>query len=406
MKILVLNSGSSSLKYKLLEMPQEEVLAFGQIERIGEPGKKARLVYASSDKVEFEEDIDCINHIEALKRILEVITDRRMGCISGVEEIGAVGHRVVHGKDIFSGPILVSEEILCQLRECVELAPLHMPANVSCIEACNEVLDGINQIAHFDTAFYRSMPKFSTLYPVPFEWHEKYAVRRYGFHGISHQYVTCAASEMLGIPLERLRLITAHLGNGASITAFKENRVVDTSMGFTPLEGLMMGTRCGFLDPAVLTYISSKTGAEIGEIEKILNNESGLAGISGIGRDMRNILDARAQGHERAELAFQMFVHTLRKYIGGYYFILGGADAIVFTAGIGENSPEVRAATCDGLENIGIVLDHQKNEDIVGGKAGFINSPSSRVKIVVIPTNEEVMIARETYRLIQSVSKG
>jgi len=210
----------------------------------------------------------------------------------------------------------------------------------------------------------------------------------------------------LGIPLERLRLITAHLGNGASITAFKENRVIDTSMGFTPLEGLMMGTRCGFIDPAVITYIAHKTGADIREIENILNNESGLAGISGIGRDMRNILEARAQNHERAELAFRMFVHTLRKYVGGYYFVLGGADAIVFTAGIGENCPEVRAAVCDGLEGVGIIMDSEKNKATVGGKSEFINSLSSAVKIMVIPTNEEVMIARETYKIVKSLSLG
>ena len=387
-------------------MPDEEVLSFGRIERIGEPAKRAKLSHVLRHGAEYEEEIDCLNHTDALRKVLGVITDKHRGCIAGVNEIGAVGHRVVHGKDIFSAPTLISGDILTRLREYVELAPLHMPANVSCIEACIEALVGIPQVAHFDTAFYRSMPRHSSLYPVPLEWYEKYSIKRYGFHGISHQYVTQAASEMLGIPLERLRLITAHLGNGASITAFKENRVIDTSMGFTPLEGLMMGTRCGFIDPAVITYIAHKTGADIREIENILNNESGLAGISGIGRDMRNILEARAQNHERAELAFRMFVHTLRKYVGGYYFVLGGADAIVFTAGIGENCPEVRAAVCDGLEGVGIIMDSEKNKATVGGKSEFINSLSSAVKIMVIPTNEEVMIARETYKIVKSLSLG
>ncbi len=404
MKILVLNSGSSSLKYKVFGMPDEVELVAGQVERIGETVEKSIFVHSRAQEEKLRDKLQCPNHRAALEKALDAITDTGIGCVTEPDEIGAIGHRVVHGRDVYTGPTRVSGEVISKLKEFIELAPLHMPANISCIEACMELLPKTPQVANFDTSFYQTMPKHAYLYPVPLEWHEKYAVRRYGFHGISHQYVTHTASEMLGIPLDKLKLITAHLGAGASITAFDEGRVLDTSMGFTPLEGLMMGTRVGYLDPAVIPYMVSKTGASVAEIERTLNNESGLAAISGISRDMRNILEERKKGNERAELAFRMFVHTLRKYIGAYYFAMGGADAIVFTAGIGENSPEIRQAVCENLEHSDIIPDREKNEEVVGGITAFICDPSSPIKLLVIPTDEEVMIARETYGLVQLIN--
>ena len=401
MKILVLNSGSSSLKYKLILMPEERVHAWGMVERIGEPDGKSVLKHRLDNGGTLEKEIDCKDHRQALEKVLETIVDARNGCISSVEEIGAVGHRVVHGKDIFNGPTLVSEDDIKRMKDLIELAPLHMPANITCIEACREILPGTPQVAHFDTSFFQSMPRHAYMYPVPMEWHEKHGVRRYGFHGTSHQYVTEAASDMLGIPPGELKVITAHLGNGSSITAYAKGRVLDTSMGFTPLEGLMMGTRVGYLDPAVIPYMMSKTGASVEEIERILNNESGLEAISGVGRDMRNILKAREEGNENAELAFRMFVHALLKYVGAYFFEMGGADAIVFTGGVGENSPEVRGELFKNLDRVGIVVDERKNMETVAGKRGFINADSSTVKILVIPTDEELMIARETRKIIE-----
>jgi acetate kinase len=286
MIILVLNSGSSSLKYRLLEMPQEVVLASGRVERIGEATGTALLVENREGHREVRTEFGCPNQRSALEKVLDAITRGSQGCLSGVEEIEALGHRVVHGRDLFRGPCLVSDENLARMKQLIELAPLHMPANISCIEACSEMLPGLPQIAHFDTSFFQTMPEYAFLYPIPLNWHEDFAVRRYGFHGTSHEYVTLTASEMLDTPLDRLKVITAHLGNGASITAFEAGRVLDTSMGFTPLEGLMMGTRAGFLDPAAIPYLISKTGLTVEEVVDALNWQSGLTAVSGMGRDM------------------------------------------------------------------------------------------------------------------------
>jgi acetate kinase len=402
MIILVLNSGSSSLKYRLLEMPQEVVLASGRVEKIGEATGRALLVHNREGHCEVRTEFECPNQRRALEKVLDAITHGSQGCLSRVEEIQALGHRVVHGRDLFRGPCLVSDENLARMKELIELAPLHMPANISCIEACSEMLPGVPQIAHFDTSFFQTMPKYAFLYPIPLNWHEEFAVRRYGFHGTSHEYVTLTASEMLETPLDRLKVITAHLGNGASITAFEAGQVLDTSMGFTPLEGLMMGTRAGSLDPAAIPYLISKTGFTVEEVVDALNQQSGLTAVSGTGRDMRNILEARAEGDERAELAFRMFIHILRKYTGAYYFAMGGADAFVFTGGIGENSPEVRAALFENLEPLGIEIDREKNEAATAGRAECISTPSSGVKVLVVPTNEELLIGRETYKLARS----
>ena len=402
MIILVLNSGSSSLKYQILEMPQETLLASGRVEKIGESNGQARFIHKTAERKEVTSAFPCPDHRGALRAVFGTITHADHGCLSDVGEIQAVGQRVVHGRDLFPAPCMVSDETLATMKQLIELAPLHLPANLLCIEACRDMLQGVPQVAHFDTSFFQSMPEFSYLYPVPPDWHEKYAVRRYGFHGTSHHYVTLAASDLLGIPLDKLKLITAHLGNGASITAFQQGRVLDTSMGFTPLEGLMMGTRSGNLDPAVLPYIVSKTGRTAEEVVDTLNNRSGLKAVSGIGRDMRDILQARAGGNEQAELAFRMFVYILRKYAGAYDFALGGADAFVFTGGIGENSPEVRAAVFEDLAPVGIELQHEKNRKANVGKPACISVSSSRMKVLVIPTNEELLIARQTYHVIQS----
>jgi acetate kinase len=395
--ILVLNSGSSSLKYKLFEMPGEELIASGLIENIGDKRKGALFSRSSLSRKKTGSETNCKNHRDAVRLVFDAIAGTSDAPMKNLTEISAVGHRVVHGKDIFRGPAVISDDSLSQIKNLKDLAPLHMPVNIACIEECLKIIPGVVQVAHFDTSYFAGMPEFSYLYPVPAEWREKYSVRRYGFHGISYQYVNEKASILLDKPLSEIKLISAHLGNGSSITAFSLGKVLDTSMGFTPLEGLMMGTRAGYFDPAAIPYLISKTGFSVETIIAKLNNESGLTAISGIGRDMRSIIIACKDGNLRARLAFDMFVHTLRKYIGAYFFALGGADAIIFTGGIGENSPEVREAVFENLSPLGIMIDKRANLSIKGLKTGFINAESSKTKILVIPTNEELMIARETW---------
>ncbi len=395
--ILVLNSGSSSLKYKLFDMPEEDVLSSGLIENIGDKQKRAVFSHRNLSQEKIKTETDCKNHRHAVGLVFDAIVAKTDGPLKNLKEISAIGHRVVHGKDIFVEPAVVSDKSLAEMKKLTDLAPLHMPVNIACIEECIKIFPNIPQIAHFDTSYYAGMPEFSYLYPVPVEWHTKHSVRRYGFHGISYQFVNNMASVLLKKPLDELKLISTHLGNGASITAFSQGRVLDTSMGFTPLEGLMMGTRAGYFDPAIIPYLISKTGFSLEEIIAKLNNESGLTAISGIGRDMRNIVIACKEGNSRAQLAFDMFIHTLRKYIGAYFFALGGADAIIFTGGIGENSPEVREAVFENLDPLGLMIDKKVNLSIKGSKTGFINTETSKTKIIVIPTNEELMIARETW---------
>jgi len=396
--ILVLNSGSSSLKYKLFDMPEEDVLSSGLIENIGDNQKKAVFSHKNLPQEKIKIETDCKNHRHAVGLVFDAIIAKTDGPLKNLKEISAIGHRVVHGKDIFVEPAVVSDESLAEMKKLTDLAPLHMPVNIACIEECIKIFPNVLQIAHFDTSYYAGMPEFSYLYPVPVEWHIKHSVRRYGFHGISYQFVNSMASVLLKKPLDELKLISTHLGNGASITAFSQGRVLDTSMGFTPLEGLMMGTRAGYFDPAIIPYLISKTGFSLEDIIVKLNNESGLTAISGIGRDMRSIVVACKEGNSRARLAFDMFVHTLRKYIGAYFFALGGADAIIFTGGIGENSPEVREAVFENLAPIGMTVDKNANLSIKDSKTGFINTETSKTKILVIPANEELMIARETYK--------
>jgi acetate kinase len=388
MHILVLNSGSSSLKFKLLDMPEERQIAWGMVERIGEPAG-ARLIRGPNGG-SGAQSVNCVDHAMALNLIFEELRKCHL-------QADLIGHRIVHGGARFSGPTRVDDEVLAQIASLQDLAPLHMPAALAVLRGCRKRMPEIPQVACFDTTFFLGMPARAYLYAVPREWYTEHGVRRYGFHGLSHQYVTLAASEMLGIPLNQLKLITAHLGNGASITAFDRGRVLDTSMGFTPLEGLIMGTRAGFLDPAVLPYIQRRTGASLEQMVETLNTRSGLAAVSGMGKDLRTIMQARAQGHAEAALAVDMYVHVLRKYAGAYTFALGGVDALVFTGGVGENAVLIRELVLRGLEEMGLILDEPANQSMVGGRSGLISSAPSRIKVLVIPTNEERMIARQAY---------
>jgi acetate kinase len=380
MHILVLNSGSSSLKYKLFDMPAERLLDAGLVERIGEGAAPARA-----------------DHAAALAQILDDLGPHR-------EAIQCVGHRLVHGGERFSGPALVDDQALARMDSLQALAPLHMPPALAVVRACRARLPHARQVACFDTTFYRTMPPKAHLYAVPRHWHTEHGVRRFGFHGISHQYVTQTAAAMLSTPIERLKLISVHLGNGASITAFDRGRVLDTSMGFTPLEGLVMGTRCGYLDPAVLLHLQERTGRTLADLVHTLNTQSGLQGVSGVGRDLRAIMAARADGHAGAALAVEMYVHTLRKYIGAYHFALDGAHALVFTGGIGENSADIRALALDGWQPLGLEPDPAANRKTVNGRAGLISTPASPIKILVIPTDEERLIARQAHAALAEAS--
>lgn len=397
MKILILNAGSSSLKYKLLEMPSERVLARGWVERVGEVDGLARVAHGD----QAERTVECFSHGEALGLVLKHLTGPD-GVLDGLEALDAVGHRVVHGGEWFREPVLITLPVLARLKELGELAPLHNPPAVACIDACGYLAPGVTQAAYFDTCWHAGLPEHAYRYAIPWEWLEEHGVRRYGFHGISHEYVSLEAARLLGRPLTELRLITAHLGNGASIAACDRGRVVDTSMGLTPLEGLMMGTRPGSLDSAIIAHLVDRGGMGLDEVMDALNRRSGLLAVSGLGRDLRAILRARRQGHQRAALAFDMFVHQLRKYVGAYYFLLGGAQALVFTGGIGERSPEVRAALFEDRPELGVEIDPQANAGADGSRAEVISRESSRLKVLVIPTNEELMIAR---RVAQTLSQ-
>jgi len=400
MKILVLNSGSSSLKFKLLEMPDERELARGIVERIGEAEGSAHLSHTGPDDPRDGQPVACPDHAQALQRVLALLGDHNENPLKSGEAIPVVGHRLVHGRDLFSGPTLIDDQVLDQIKAIQDLAPLHMPPALAVLRACRTHLPLARHIACFDTAFYRTMPPKSYRYAVPREWHTEHGVRRYGFHGLSHHYVTECAARMLGVSMSALKLISIHLGNGASITAFDQGRVLDTSMGFTPLEGLIMGTRAGYLDPAVLPYLQRRTGMDLDGMVAMLNHHSGLQALSGCGRDMRTILAAHHSGHPDAALAIEMYVHTLRKYIGAYCFALGGCHAVAFAGGIGENAVRIRELVLDGLAEMGLILDQASNADTTAGRSGLISDPKSRIKIMVIPTDEERLIARQAYALV------
>ncbi|MBP0724065.1 acetate kinase [Bacillus sp. RG28] len=390
--ILAINAGSSSLKFQLIEMPSEKVLTIGQVERIG---LKESIFTISANGEKNTEVTDIIDHAVAVKMLLEKLTG--LGIISSLEEIHGVGHRIVHGGELFNDSALITDEVEKQIEDLCALAPLHNPAHLVGIRAFKKVLPNVPSVAVFDTAFHQTMPKESFLYSLPYEYYKEYGIRKYGFHGTSHKYVTQRAADLLGKPIEELSLISCHLGNGASITAVKGGKSIDTSMGFTPLAGVTMGTRSGNVDPAIIPYIMEKTGKTAEEVLEVLNKESGMLGISGFSSDLRDIETAASEGNERAKIAEDVFVNRIHKYLGSYAARMKGVDAIVFTAGIGENGIEIRQGILEGLEFMGVYFDPSKNN--VRGKEAFISFDHSPVKVIVIPTNEEVVIARDVVRI-------
>jgi len=399
MKVLVLNSGSSSIKYQFIETTTHQVLAKGQVERIGMDDAVLSHVRIDGDTVKFSAEI--LDHNIAIEYVVAILLSKNHGVIKDKSEIEAVGHRVVHGGETFSGSVLITDEVIEKIRENIELAPLHNPHNLRGIMACKRLLPDTPQVAVFDTAFHQKMPEYAFIYGLPYELYKKYKIRRYGFHGTSHRYVSKRASEILGVPIEKLRIITAHLGNGCSMAAVKYGVSVDTTMGFTPLEGLLMGTRSGDIDPAIVLYIMGKEGLTMAEVNALLNKHSGLVGISGVSSDMREIIREMKNGNMRAKLAFDVFCYRVKKYIGAYTAVMGGVDAIVFTAGIGENSPDVRKSVCEGLEFLGIKIDDEKNNSPEREK--IITTDDSPVKALVIPTNEELVIALDTAEIVSKV---
>lgn len=396
MKILVINCGSSSLKYQLYNMDNNDVLAKGLVERIGIDGSNLQHKPAgkAKDKYVFEQPLK--NHSEAIKLVMDKLVDPECGVIADLSEINGVGHRVLHGSKFFTESCIVTEEVKKVVAECADLGPLHNPANLMGIEACEELMPGVKNVAVFDTAFHQTMPPKAYMYPLPYEYYEKYNVRRYGFHGTSHRYVSKRAIEMLGNP-KHSRVITCHLGNGSSIAAVKDGKCIDTSMGLTPLAGFEMGTRCGDIDPAIVPYLMKKENLTPDEIDTIMNKKSGLLGITGISSDFRDAEAAMNEGNERAKLGLDMFRYQIAKYIGSYVIALGGCDAIVFTAGIGENNAGHRAAICEYLECLGVKIDPEKNK--LRGDVDFTGEGST-MKTFIIPTDEELMIAQDTMELL------
>ncbi len=395
MNILVINAGSSSLKYQLLNPETQQVLAKGLCERIGIDGK---FTYKPEGKEAVKEaDVAMPTHNEAIKAVLDALVDPGNGVIGSMKEIDAVGHRVVHGGEKFARSVLITDEVMAAIEECNPLAPLHNPANIIGIRACQALMPGTPMVAVFDTAFHQTMPPAAYMYALPYEYYEKDKVRRYGFHGTSHKYVTQRASAMLGKPIEELKLISCHLGNGSSIAAVDGGKSVDTSMGFTPLAGLPMGTRCGDIDAGILQYLMNKYGMDIDKMLNVLNKKSGVEGLSCVSSDFRDLENAAAEGNEKAELAQKKFAYEVRKYVGAYAAAMGGVDAVIFTAGVGENDKAIRAMVCQGLDFMGLKLDGAAND--VRGKETVISAADSKVKVLLIPTNEELMIAIDTAEL-------
>ncbi len=393
MKILVINAGSSSLKYQLINMEDQSVMAKGLCERIGIDG---RLTHSKGDQ-KFQKDLTLKDHGDAIQAVLDSLTDKEMGVIASMDEINAVGHRVVHGGEAFSGSAVITEAVMNALNECIELAPLHNPPNITGIEACAKIMPNVPQVGVFDTAFHQTMPKKAYLYALPYKFYEQYKIRRYGFHGTSHKYVSMKAAEILGKPAEELKIVTCHLGNGSSISAVDGGKSVDTSMGFTPLAGILMGTRSGDIDPAIVEFIANKESLTASEVINILNKESGVTGVSGVSSDFRDLSAASAEGNERATAALDMFAYGVQKYIGTYAAAMGGIDAVVFTAGIGENDATLREQITEKLGFMGIKINKDKNA--VRGTVD-ISADDATVKTLVIPTNEELMIALETEKLV------
>lgn len=402
MKVFVLNCGSSSVKYQLFNMEDESVMAKGLVERIG--SDDAILTHTPTGRSSVKQVSSILDHTTAIGQVLEMLVHPEHGVIRDISEIRAVGHRVLHGGPTFTQSVLINSEVKDAIRDCIPLGPLHNPANLMGILAAESNIPGVPQVAVFDTAFHQTMPKHAFLYPLPYVLYERHKVRRYGFHGTSHRYIARRAAEALNRPSKGLRLISCHLGNGASVAAIKDGKCIDTSMGLTPLEGLMMGTRSGDIDPAVVFYVMKHENLTIDEMDSLLNKHSGLLGVSGISGDMREIEAAVKSGDERAKVAFDIYEYRIRKYIGAYAVALDGVDAIVFTAGIGENSPLLRQRVCEGLGFLGVTIDPEKNNS--RGKEVNITGEDSKVKVLVIPTNEELVIARDTLEIVSAVNSG
>ena len=396
MKVLVLNSGSSSLKYQVIDMETEEMLVKGYFERIGQPNSfLTHKVKGVKHKFEHQAQ----NHEQAIKFVLSRLTNDHYGVIKDLNELAGIGHRVVHGGEKFSDAVIIDDNVIEEIKRCSELAPLHNPAAILGMEACRKVVPNVKMVAVFDTAFHQTMPEKAFLYGLPYELYKENHIRKYGFHGTSHKYVSQRAAEILGEDIKGLKLVTCHLGNGSSVAAVNGGISVDTSMGFTPLEGLLMGTRCGDIDPAIIPYLMDVKGYSYEEVNNIMNKKSGVLGLSGVSSDFRDIEDAAAQGNDRAKLALDVFHYRVKKYIGYFMATMNGVDAIVFTAGLGENGAETREEIISDMEWFGIKLDKEKNK--VRGQERIISTDDSKVKIIIIPTNEELMIARDTLTLLK-----
>ncbi|BAK81083.1 acetate/propionate family kinase [Candidatus Arthromitus sp. SFB-rat-Yit] len=398
MKILVINCGSSSLKYQLIDMDTENAIAKGLVERIGISGSNLEQKIVGSDE-KYKVEVDLKDHKEAIALVLETLCDKRFGLIKDLNEINAIGHRVVHGGEKYSKSVIVDENVIKNIEECIKLAPLHNPANLIGIKACKELMKDTPMVVVFDTAFHQTIPDKAFMYGLPYEFYEKYSIRKYGFHGTSHFFVANECAKAMGKNIENLKIITCHLGNGASVSAINGGRSVDTSMGFTPLQGLMMGTRCGDIDPAVVTFLINELNMSAKEVDELMNKKSGFLGVSGKSSDSRDIEDLQKQGDKRAELTLEMYCYRIKSYIGAYIAAMNGVDAIVFTAGIGENSPITRYNVCKDMENLGIIIDENKNN--VRGKLTEISSDNSKVKVYLVPTNEELVIAKDTQALLK-----
>ncbi|NLB02212.1 MAG: acetate kinase [Bacteroidales bacterium] len=397
MKILVLNCGSSSVKYKLFDMDKLRVLGQGSVEKIGLSGSYLKMQTCSGEKVMIEEDFP--EYTKGIQFIFKMLTESKYACIKSLDEIDAVGHRVVHGGEKFSKSVRISDEVLRMVNECIDLAPLHNPPNLKGIEAVSRLMPDLPQVAVFDTAFHQTMPPKAYMYGLPYEYYEKYAIRRYGFHGTSHRYVSRRACEILGVDYDAQRIITAHIGNGGSVTAIREGKSVDNSMGLTPLEGLLMGTRTGDIDGGALTYLMEKENIGPRALNNILNKKSGILGVSGVSSDMRELSAAAKSGNERAQLALDMYNYMIKKYVGAYAAVLGGVDILVFTGGVGENQDESRQSICEKMEYMGLLLDSEKNK-LIHGEEAIISTPESKVQVLVVPTNEELMIAMDTAEIL------
>lgn len=398
MNILVINCGSSSLKYQLIDSDTEKVLAKGLCERIGIDGSAITHQPAGGEKVTTE--VDMPNHTAAVKYVIEKLVDPKVGVVSSLDEIGAVGHRIVHGGEKFASSVVIDDEVMKAVEECNDLAPLHNPANLIGINSCKEIMPDVPMVAVFDTAFHQTMPKEAYLYGLPYEYYEKYKVRRYGFHGTSHDFVSNRAAEILGKKREDLKIIVCHLGNGASVSAVKNGKCVDTSMGLTPLEGLIMGTRSGDLDPAIISFIADKEGLSADDVINICNKKSGVLGLSGgLSSDFRDLGTAAEEGNEKAKTALDTWCYRVAKYIGAYTAAMNGVDVIAFTAGVGENNYGARAQICEYLGFLGVTIDQEANNK--RGEEVIISTPDSKTTVMVVPTNEELAIARETLRLVK-----